>query len=178
MNGIYSRGELYFADLGNGVGSEQNGNRPVAVIQNDTGNRYSPTVIVAAITSQTATKHHLPTHCFVGEECGLSQPSIILLEQLRTVDKQRLGSYIGHLNPLQLQYLDCALAVSLNLLTHSDIPFVLCLCNVCADNFRNSGTYFLHPLHSDPNEKSVCTYCGHRFGFDFALVRKQRRKYV
>lgn len=168
-----SRGDLYLADLGEGVGAEQSGNRPVVVIQNDTGNRCSSTVIVAVITSRAVTAHHLPTHTYVGEECGLPQPSVILLEQLRTVDKQRLGRYIGHLNPLQLQNLDRALAASLDLSIPA-APLVLCLCSVCANSFRHAGAYILQPLHLSQAEKSLCDCCGQRFGLDFSLFKKQR----
>ena len=91
------RGDIYYADLSPVVGSEQGGIRPVLIIQNDTGNRYSPTVIAAAITSQTG-KARLPTHIAlpVTESCGLNRDSIILLEQVRTLDKKRLRERMGH----------------------------------------------------------------------------------
>ena len=91
------RGDIYYADLSPVVGSEQGGIRPVLIIQNDTGNRYSPTVIAAAITSQTG-KARLPTHIAlpVNESCGLNRDSIILLEQVRTLDKKRLRERMGH----------------------------------------------------------------------------------
>ena len=98
------RGDIYYADLSPVVGSEQGGIRPVLIIQNDTGNRYSPTVIAAAITSQTG-KARLPTHIAlpVNESCGLNRDSIILLEQVRTLDKRRIGYYIGKLPEEKLQ---------------------------------------------------------------------------
>ena len=97
METTVRRGEIYYADLSPVVGSEQGGVRPVLIIQNDTGNRYSPTVIAAAITSQTG-KARLPTHIDlpVNESCGLSRNSIILLEQVRTLDKKRLRERMGH----------------------------------------------------------------------------------
>ena len=88
------RGEVYYADLRPIVGSEQGGVRPVLIIQNDVGNRYSPTTIVAAITS-VPKKKHLPTHIKLGAK-GLKENSTVLLEQLRTVDKSRLQEYVGH----------------------------------------------------------------------------------
>lgn len=98
MKKTYHRGELYYADLGTGIGSEQNGYRPVVVIQNDVGNKHSPTTIVAAISTQIKTKAKLPTHFHVSPACGLAQPSIIMLEQIRTIDKARLEKYIGKLS--------------------------------------------------------------------------------
>ena len=96
MNTTYLRGQLYYADLSKGVGSEQEGYRPVLIIQNDVGNKYSPTVIVAAVTSKVGVKPKLPTHYFIeANTVGLTAPSIVLLEQLRTLDKRRLERYIG-----------------------------------------------------------------------------------
>ena len=86
MNKTYLRGDMYYADLGRGIGSEQEGYRPVVIIQNNTGNKYSPTVIVAAISSKVDTKAKLPTHYLLKAESGLELPSLVLLEQLRTID--------------------------------------------------------------------------------------------
>ena len=82
MNQTYKRGDVFFADLGQGIGSEQMGYRPVVIIQNDTGNKHSPTVVVAAVTSKVDAKAKQPTHCFIGAEYGLELPSVILLDQL------------------------------------------------------------------------------------------------
>ena len=98
MDQTYLRGDLYYADLGRGLGSEQQGNRPVVIIQNDVGNRHSPTVIVAAISSKVGVKAKLPTHYYMEAGSGLVQPSIVLLEQIRTIDKRRLSNYIGKLD--------------------------------------------------------------------------------
>ena len=95
------RGDLYYADLSPVVGSEQGGVRPVLVIQNDVGNKYSPTVIVAAITSRS-TKAAIPTHvCIRRMRGGLKQDSTVLAEQIRTIDRNRLKEYIGHLVPVR-----------------------------------------------------------------------------
>ena len=92
------RGDMFYADLSPVVGSEQGGIRPVLIIQNDTGNKYSPTVIAAAITSQM-NKNRLPTHIEIGsEEFGLKSDSVVLAEQIRTIDKSRLKEKIGHIN--------------------------------------------------------------------------------
>lgn len=111
----YYRGELYYADLGKGIGSEQEGYRPVVLIQNNMGNKFSPTVIVAPVTTNHETKAKLPTHCYIGAESGLDTSSVILLEQLRTIDKKRLGRYIGRLNRIHLRCLNQALAISIDL---------------------------------------------------------------
>lgn len=109
------RGEIYYADLSPVVGSEQGGIRPVLIVQNDVGNRYSPTVIAAAITSQRD-KTKLPTHIQVnGEGSGLAKDSIVLLEQVRTIDKQRLKEKMGRLDDGSMFRVDRALSVSFGL---------------------------------------------------------------
>lgn len=110
---IIKRGELYLADLSPVMGSEQGGVRPVLVIQNDIGNKYSPTIIVSAITSRLY-KAKLPTHISLdANNFGLSKDSIILLEQIRTIDKLRLKEKIGELNALKMKEVDKALLISL-----------------------------------------------------------------
>lgn len=107
------RGEVYYADLSPVVGSEQGGIRPVLVIQNDIGNKYSPTIIAAAITSQI-NKAKIPTHIEIGAtEVGLPKDSVVLLEQLRTLDKRRLKEKIGVLNFSKMKMVDDALLISL-----------------------------------------------------------------
>ena len=110
---MIKRGELYLADLSPIVGSEQGGKRPVLIVQNNVGNRFSPTIIVAAVTTHVE-KNRLPTHIFLnGEECGLNQDSIVLLEQIRTIDKSRLGAKIGSVPTQVLKAVDYALLISL-----------------------------------------------------------------
>jgi mRNA interferase MazF len=95
---VIKRGDMFYADLSPVVGSEQGGVRPVLIIQNDTGNKYSPTVIAAAITSQTG-KNKLPTHIEIGsDDNGLKSDSVVLAEQIRTIDKSRLKEKIGHID--------------------------------------------------------------------------------
>lgn len=111
------RGEIYFADLSPVVGSEQGGVRPVLILQNDVGNHYSPTVIVAAITTQVQ-KNRLPTHVLLTKkEVPLAHNSVVLLEQVRTIDKQRLQDRITQLNLNRMKEVDRALRVSLGLIT-------------------------------------------------------------
>ena len=110
------RGDIFYADLDPVVGSEQGGLRPVLIVQNDVGNRHSPTVIAAAVTSRMG-KTRLPTHIDVyADRTGLPRDSIVLLEQLRTLDKRRLREKMGHLEPDVMREIDAALGVSLGLL--------------------------------------------------------------
>ncbi len=115
MKRTYLRGDLYYADLGKGIGSEQRGYRPVLVIQNDVGNKFSSTVIVLSVTSKTGVKAKLPTHYFINAKCGLQAPSLVLAEQIRTIDKRRLDAYIGHLTNEHMRNIDNALSISLDL---------------------------------------------------------------
>nr|DAF85184.1 MAG TPA: PemK-like protein [Siphoviridae sp. ctj8j9] len=112
---MVKRGEIYYADLSPVVGSEQGGIRPVLIVQNDVGNRHSPTVIAAAITSQKD-KAKLPTHISVqAATCGLTKDSIVLLEQIRTIDKRRLKDRMGALDPPSMTRVDNALQISFGL---------------------------------------------------------------
>jgi mRNA interferase MazF len=111
------RGDIYYADLSPVVGSEQGGLRPVLIIQNDIGNRYSPTVIAAAITSRMG-KNRLPTHIDIhADRVGLAKDSVVLLEQIRTLDKRRLKERMGHLDDKTMQTVNSAIAVSFGINT-------------------------------------------------------------
>ena len=115
MEPSVKRGDIFFADLSPVVGSEQGGTRPVLIVQNDTGNLHSPTVIAAAITSQTG-KARLPTHITIhGQDAGLAKDSVILLEQIRTIDKRRLKEHMGRLDDKLMNRVDSAIAVSFGL---------------------------------------------------------------
>ena len=118
---IFRRGEIYYADLSPVVGSEQGGMRPVLIVQNDVGNRYSPTVIAAAITSQQ-NKARLPTHIEIeARTYGLTKNSVVLLEQVRTLDKRRLRERMGCLDEKAMQRVDGAIAISLGLKAERDV---------------------------------------------------------
>jgi len=109
------RGDIYYADLSPVVGSEQGGVRPVLIVQNNVGNRYSPTVIAAAITSQQS-KTKLPTHIPIeGHDCGLQKDSVVLLEQIRTIDKQRLKEKMGTIDDNSMSRVDNAISISFGL---------------------------------------------------------------
>ncbi len=115
MDTNVKRGDIYYADLSPVVGSEQGGMRPVLIVQNDTGNRYSPTVIAAAITSQV-NKARLPTHIELSsQKYGLTRDSVVLLEQIRTLDKRRLREKMGRLDAELMEKVDSAIAVSFGL---------------------------------------------------------------
>ena len=114
MNDV-RRGDIYYADLSPVVGSEQGGLRPVLIIQNDVGNRYSPTVIAAAITSRMS-KTRLPTHIDIyADRAGLAKDSVVLLEQIRTLDKRRLKEKMGHLDDRIMDTVNTAIAISFGL---------------------------------------------------------------
>lgn len=115
MDTTVKRGDIFYADLSPVVGSEQGGTRPVLIVQNDMGNRHSPTVIAAAITSQT-NKVKLPTHIeLAGKSVGLTKDSVVLLEQIRTIDKRRLREHMGRLDESMMNRVDNAIAVSFGL---------------------------------------------------------------
>jgi mRNA interferase MazF len=112
---VIKRGDIFYADLSPVIGSEQGGIRPVLVVQNDVGNKYSPTIIAAAITSQI-NKAKLPTHIEISaQEYGLAKDSVILLEQIRTIDKKRLREKIGHLDDELMEKVNEALNISFGL---------------------------------------------------------------
>lgn len=114
---LVHRGEIYYADLSPVIGSEQGGVRPVLVVQNDVGNKYSPTIIVAAITSQI-NKAKLPTHLEIGaSKFGLPKDSVILMEQIRTIDKKRLREKIGKLGQEKMLEVDHCLKISVGLMS-------------------------------------------------------------
>ena len=113
MKGKYLRGEIYLAELDKGIGSEQKGRRPVMIIQNNVGNKHSPTVVVAAITSRMG-KHNLPTHVRLSSS-NLAKDSMVMLEQIRTIDKRRLKEYICKATAEEMELIDGALLISIGM---------------------------------------------------------------
>ena len=118
-NWEYRRGDIYLADLSPFCGSEQGGVRPVVVIQNNTGNKHAPTLVVATITAKTRKKTKQPTHYLMRNNPALSRLSMVMLEQLRTIDKQRIIRYLGKAPRREMRGIDSALRVSLDLITSS-----------------------------------------------------------
>ena len=111
----FRRGEIYFADLDPHYGSEQGGKRPVIVIQNNTGNKFAPTVIVAAVTSKVSKKPNQPTHVLIEQNPAFSRPSVVLLEQIFTIDKERIQRLLGQTTPDEMHQIEEALMNSLDL---------------------------------------------------------------
>ena len=111
----FRRGEIYFADLDPHYGSEQGGKRPVIVIQNNTGNKFVPTVIVAAVTSKVSKKPNQPTHVLIEQNPAFSRPSVVLLEQIFTIDKERIQRLLGQTTPDEMHQINEALMNSLDL---------------------------------------------------------------
>ena len=114
-NSVVKRGDIFYADLSPVVGSEQGGVRPVLIVQNDTGNRHSPTVIAAAITSQTGKARRPTPISLAAMSCGLPKDSVVLLEQIRTLDKRRLREHMGRVDETMMKQVDTAIAVSFGL---------------------------------------------------------------
>ena len=167
MERKYNRGEMYYAQLGNGIGSEQKGRRPVVIIQNDIGNTYSPTLIVAAITSEIYGKPQLPTHCFLKADYGLQKDSFILLEQIRTIDKTRIGKYIGRIPDEHIPKLNHALEVSVGLYRNENEK--IWLCDTCAKKIRSTGVFSLSKNERFIKSQELCTLCRKRKGSSYSL---------
>lgn len=163
------RGDIYHADLNPIFGSEQGGYRPVLIIQNNTGNKYSPTVIVAAITSQPKTK--LPTHVPLRGIAELEKCSVVLLEQVRTIDKRRLDDYLGTLDRQLMLKVDKALRSSTGV-KKLDKPLLMCLCPVCAKPFYESNEHYIERADREQKSKERCMFCNVRQGYDY-LIRKK-----
>ena len=180
------RGQMYYADLDPVVGSEQGGFRPVLVIQNDVGNNFSPTVIVTPITSKQK-KMRQPTHVGIPPYFNLPENSVAMLEHIRTIDKSRLGEYIGRLDDDVMDYIDGAFGVSIGI--EKAFPsvkqqkkrereaadeMVLCLCPVCARQFFNSPDYVIQRI-GPITPKDTCTYCNVRMGRVYRVTAKKKR---
>ncbi len=166
---IVYRGEMYYANLYPVVGSEQEGIRPVLVIQNNKGNRYSPTVVVAAITSRN--KPFMPTHVSIEADC-LKKDSIVMLEQIRTVDKRRLREYLGKVSAEKMKEVDEALRVSLAA-DKKDESMLMTLCPVCASEFYDGQKYIIKRMDMEQEVKEKCMYCNTRLGYDYAIYNRK-----
>lgn len=171
----FCRGDMYYADLNPVVGSEQGGRRPVIIIQNDTGNEHSPTTIVASVTSRVLTKAKLPVHVNLPHAFGLEKDSIVLLEQIRTIDKTRLENYVGRIDEATMCKVDRALGISVGLspkINWGD-AIELCLCGKCASEFFNTPGHYIKRVDKNQVVKDTCTYCNQRMGFDYLVVQER-----
>ena len=169
------RGEIYMAQLVPTSGSEQEGKRPVLVIQNDTGNAHSATVIVAAVSSKVQRKGNMPVHVKLDKTYGLGKESVVKLEQLRTLDKNALGSFVGTLDGEAMSRVNKALGISVGLQKNKpdwSKALELCLCSQCAGQFYNSPDHRIK--RSDMNQQFTdsCDFCNVRRGFDFLVLNK------
>ena len=166
---VIKRGTIYYADLDPVRGSEQGGYRPVLILQNNIGNEHSPTVIIASITSRT--KNKLPTHVKLKDMKGLEKDSVVLLEQLRTIDKSRLDEQIGNLTRHQMKKVDEAIRISMGV-KKMDKPILMTLCPVCAKPFYESDEHYIKRADLHQKIKGDCMFCNVRMGYDY-LVRKK-----
>lgn len=160
------RGDIYIAQLGEAQGCEQRGRRPVLVVQNNIGNKYSPAVIVAAITGQRKPK--LPTHVELFDEKGVENHSIVLLEQLRTIDKRRLMKKVGYLKSSTMKKINARLQWSLGLT--KKYPLEITLCSKCLAQFSDIESGTIWRVNMDQTEKESCTYCGIKRGYDYYIL--------
>lgn len=177
------RGQMYFSNLDPVIGSEQGGNRPVLIIQNDVGNSSSPTVIVAPITTKIKKMGQL-THICIPPHFGLPRRSMVMLEQIRTIDKSRLGNYVGCLDDDVMDYIDEALGISVGLRDFSgqddepkeEVPseMVLTLCGTCLRQFTLSPEHIVRRIDR-AQTKELCTYCHVRGGYDYRITHKKKR---
>jgi mRNA interferase MazF len=162
----YLRGEIYFVNFDPAQGSEQGGTRPALIIQNNTGNQHSPTLIVAPITSSM--KLRLPVHLPISGVHSLRKDSTLLLEQIRVVDKSRVGKHLGTISYVGMKLVDAAIAVSLDIHPHVKEPTEMTLCYTCKSQFEDSG--FEVRLLSNPKDpKDTCDFCNIRTGFNYEV---------
>jgi mRNA interferase MazF len=182
------RGQMYLADLNPVVGSEQGGIRPILVVQNNIGNRHSPTIIVVPITTQVK-KTNMPTHVRIPPSFGLPHDSMAMMEQIKTIDKSRLGEYLGYLEDDVMDSIGKALGISVGLgnrMSHNrpirqaaheqekDAPeeLELTLCGPCLQQFVSSPEHIVKRVDF-MQEKETCVYCNVRSGYDYRIIRRQ-----
>jgi mRNA interferase MazF len=164
-----TRGDIYYADLNPVIGSEQGDCRPVIVVQNDTGNAHSPTVVIVPLT-RNLRKNRLPTHVLIPKHCGLGRASLMLGEQIRTVDRSRLSAYIGHISKGVQPIVDKALAVCVGLekrRPQKGEMLELYLCSQCESDFKRSGYLLIRKgLHDIYNN---CDFFKIEKGLNFGI---------
>ena len=163
------RGDIYYADLNPVFGSEQGGCRPVLVVQNNNGNKYSPTIVVTPITGNIY-KNPLPTHVILPRSCCLVKDSLVLVEQIRTIDRSRIKEYIGHINEEQQSEIDKALDVCVGLEKRRPPKgemLVLSLCPQCESDFRNNRYMLVKKGWQDVKEN--CDICKTAKGLNFGI---------
>lgn len=172
------RGDIYYARLNPVEGSEQGGVRPVLVIQNNKGNKHGSTVIVAPITAK-GKKYYLPTHVKLPKKTDLPQRSMVLLEQIRTLDKRRLREYVGHTQEAEMKKIDQGIRASLAIPDEQKKAEPegkrLCLCPNCANQFYSSPDHVIRRAEGKQAENSICEYCEFEPGLDFIIINRRKR---
>ena len=172
---LIKRGSIFYYDLGTASGSVQSGTRPIMIVQNDTGNFYSPTLIVVPITS-VPKKFYMPTHVYIGKQFGLTEDSMLLAEQLTTISKESLQGFVGIATRDFMKQVDRALAISIGLTRKSrKKTFEACLCPTCLSNFFETHNYIIHRIDKFQTEKDVCTYCQQRLGYDYRIIDRKEK---
>ena len=169
------RFEIYLYDFGAMPGSIQNGIRPALIIQDNRFNENSPTTIVAAITS-VIKKERLPSHIFLGQEFGLSKPSMVMLEQLRTVNQDELREYVGAISdPYLTKIIGRGIKKTLGMWDYApwDKTAIRCLCPQCAESYRNTRSFIIRRLDPFQKAKDACDRCN-RPGWDYVVVDRKR----
>ena len=169
------RGEIYIYDYGtSNTMSVQSGIRPVLVIQCNKGNTFSPTTVIAAITCSIK-KQYLPTHVMLGPNFGLAEPSMVMLEQLKTVNQSELKSYVGKITDKYiLKQIDTGLKKSMGLWISKPVNSnnIRCLCNKCLNDYINTNSYFIKRLDPFSSTKEQCDKC-EGMGYEYIVIDKK-----
>ncbi|MCX0366245.1 type II toxin-antitoxin system PemK/MazF family toxin [Clostridium perfringens] len=174
---IISRGDLFYYDFGDRVGSVQSGERPVLVVQADDYNKNAPTVIVAAVTS-VIKKRYLPSHIILGDKFGLKKPSMVLLEQVQTVNKDELSDYIGTIEDEHLlRQINATLKKTFGLWVYNpeNEKNIRCLCQKCLKNYIHNPDYIVRRLDPFAKEKDRCDKCN-QSGWDYVVTKRNYKK--
>lgn len=170
------RGELYYYNFGNNEGSVQCGERPVLVVQCDEGNRASQTTVIAAITT-VPKKRYLPSHIILGDRFGLKKPSMVLLEQLKTVNQSELTEYLGYIDdPYIEKLINNGLKKALGLWHYAPVNAknIRCLCSKCLEDYKSNPSYIVRRLDPFNRIKDTCDKCGN-FGYDYIVTEKAQK---
>lgn len=170
---VISRGDIFMCDFGSNEGSVQNGIRPVIVLQDDAFNKHSPTIIVAPITT-VLKKGYLPSHVYLGKKFGLSRTSMVLLEQIRTINKTELQKYIGTVTDERvLNLLWKSVKQTMGFWNSRKTNNMTTLCPVCLEKCKKSGKYFVSRVNYSTREKEVCDSCKEEYGYNYYLKPKR-----
>lgn len=171
------RGDLYYCDFGNREGSIQSGIRPILIIQADEFNANAPTIIVASITT-VLKKRYLPSHIIIGKEFGLSKPSMVLLEQIQTINKNDLVEYIGTIDDKALmKRIDNSLKKTFGFWFYKQInkDDIHCLCPDCLNEYIHGNKYIVRRVDHFAKRRSKCEKCG-RLGWKYTVTERQAKK--